>query len=1045
VLAVCRRVLGDAHDAEDAFQATFLVLARKASTIRRQESVGSWLYGVAYRVAGKLRTEMGRRRSLERRAPLRPEVAPTADVTWRELCAVLDEELNRLPEKQRAPLHLCYLEGLTQDEAARQLGWSRGTLKRRLERGRALLRSRLTARGLSLSAGLLAVGMGHGTARAALPAALVAASVRGAVTHTVPPRVLALAEGAVHALASARLKLGAVLLSLTVAVAGAGLLSHQGLTARQAEGGPEPAAAAAEQPPARLDLGGDPLPDGAMVRLGSVRFRHSGLCLAVSPDSKVIASGSYDGRVCLWDTATGKKLRQWDGLVPWMCGLAFSADGKQLVNVVESRPGPGHVVRILEVATGRELRRFETPCFAIRSVAYPGEGRPMLAAAAPLDGKECTVRIHDLDADRELHRMEHPAPLRFLSLASDGRSVLTAAADGIVRRWDTATGKETQSWKLPDVGKGGDYASVALAPDDRTLAVGLPGCTIRLCDAGTLKEVRRLPGYDYAYSLAFTPDGHTLVAGSYEDTLHLWDVATGKEFCPLPGHRAAIGSVALSADGKLVATASQDRTLRLWDAATGKELRRIGGEDQVESLAVAPDGRTLAAACADGKVRLWQSTAVKEFRVLAGHKGAAHAVAFAPDGKTLASAGADRTVRLWDPATGKELRTILSPRGEAIGVTFSPDGRTLAVMAYEAGAGQRGFVAFAGQDQGPIANEARFWSVATGEELPQLSKGMPAARVYTAAFSPASQAIATAGFDGSIRLWDAASGRQRLGFQRDPAQSGPVDVAADTVPENVLGTASTITLTGMSRVDSLIFSPDGRTLATTWGRTVVLWEVATGRPRRQLVGHAGSVGDVVFSADGRRLVSGSSDCTALVWDLTGQSDGSRRAARDSEACWADLAGADARRADDAIRALAASPQSVTFLDKQLRPRVVIDAQRLGRLIADLDDDSFETRTAAGRELEELGRAAAPALRKGLENKPSAEARRRIEALLHQLDEPIPSGERLRGLRAVEALERTQTAEARQVLEALSRGAPEAEVTQEAKAALRRIDREPPSP
>jgi hypothetical protein len=270
-------------------------------------------------------------------------------------------------------------------------------------------------------------------------------------------------------------------------------------------------------------------------------------------------------------------------------------------------------------------------------------------------------------------------------------------------------------------------------------------------------------------------------------------------------------------------------------------------------------------------------------------------------------------------------------------------------------------------------------------------------------------------------------------------------VPADTLLGGVLGITNTITLTGQSRVNNLVFSPDGRTLATNWGRAVVLWEVATGKPRRQLVGHLGGVGDVAFSADGRRLVSGSSDCTALVWDLTGQSGGDRRPARDPEACWADLAGADARKADAAIRALAGLPQSVAFLDKQLRTRAVIDAQRIGRLIADLDDDSFEARTAAGRGLEELGRAAEPALRKALEGRPSAEARRRIEGLLHQLDEPIPSGERLRGLRAVEALQRIQTPEARQLLEVLASGTPEAEVTQEAKAALRRLDRQTSSP
>src|SRR5262249_38360606 len=155
VLRVCRRVLHQEQDVEDAFQVTFLVLAREARTIRKQGSLASWLHGVAYRAALKARAGAGRRRERAAEGAARPAALPD-EVCWKELRAVLDEELARLPERLRAPLVLCYLEGLTQDEAAQHLGQSKSTCRRNLERGRELLGSRLARRGVTLSAALFA-------------------------------------------------------------------------------------------------------------------------------------------------------------------------------------------------------------------------------------------------------------------------------------------------------------------------------------------------------------------------------------------------------------------------------------------------------------------------------------------------------------------------------------------------------------------------------------------------------------------------------------------------------------------------------------------------------------------------------------------------------------------------------------------------------------------------------------------------------------------------------------------------------------------------
>ncbi len=317
VWGVCRRVLHNWHDAEDAFQATFLVLARKAGSIRKQESVGSWLYQVAYHAALKARAQTAsqkppplpsRKLGMWHGCDSRGSRAdPLDELTGRELLAVLDSELVRLPERCRAPLVLCYLESQTCDQAARQLGWSLRTLKRRLEQGKKLLGARLARRGLALSTGLLAAALAPSAATATVPAVLVGATVRAALAvaagkaasaGAVTASVAALAESALRAMAVSKLKIGtALVLAVSVLTTGAGVLVHQAVAGKLTD----PSQAEATQPPVK--------------RTNATERPKTGLLAAAAADKRERTAAQAEGK---------EKMT--------VVGRVLDADGKPVAN-----------------------------------------------------------------------------------------------------------------------------------------------------------------------------------------------------------------------------------------------------------------------------------------------------------------------------------------------------------------------------------------------------------------------------------------------------------------------------------------------------------------------------------------------------------------------------------------------------------------------------------------------------------------------------------------------------------------------------------------
>jgi WD40 repeat protein len=598
--------------------------------------------------------------------------------------------------------------------------------------------------------------------------------------------------------------------------------------------------------------------------------------------------------------------------------------------------------------------------------------------------------------------------------------------------WDVATGERLHRLACPH----GAGAVLRYSPDGKRLVSGTEDGALQFWDAATGKRIGQCRGpQELLTAIAFTEGDKILAAAASRHRVVLWEAPSGRVLTPRGGHDAPVTSLAFSRDGKTV-WSSDGVAVRRWDLGTGKEAVRVEPQIAVERFTpgaspclLSPDGRWLAWEFGIGRLLLAEADSGERVAELQGYtdeKGA-HA-AFAPDGSAVAAV--ERTardgdsdwlvMRVWDLSTWEERRTIRTPGTKKDGylslgragnaLALSPEGKMLALGLWSGG--------------GNEPSQTFLWDVADGKQIAELPGDAAAGPM---AFSPDGSLLATVCGDGAVRLWDTANGKEvrSLGGEKDRVSL------------------------------ALVFSPDGRTLAVAgYGHddkpgSVRLWELASGKVRAEFAGHGSAVLSLAFSPDGRTLATGGADTTVLLWDLTGRTELGARSrekptAEELASLWSDLDG-DARKAHRAMARLAAAPtEALALLQKELKraPGEPLTDREVARLIADLDDDSFDRREKASRALEQAGRRVRPTLLQALEGKPGAEAKRRLHELLEAISIVLPTADEVRPLRGVELLERLGTPGARRLLQALADGNADARLTADARAALRRLPREP---
>ncbi len=531
--------------------------------------------------------------------------------------------------------------------------------------------------------------------------------------------------------------------------------------------------------------------------------------VAFSPDGTLIASGSEDHLVRVWQPATGRFVRRLDGHSSAVTAVAFSPDGSVIASASNDR-----TVRLWDVRSGHLLRTLQGHVYHVYAIAFDPRRRWLATASW-----DRTIQLWDTTSGDLVKKLRgHAAAIRAIDFSPDGKLLASASDDETVRLWNTDTGKEVKVL----AGHAGPVNAVRFRPDGEWVFSGSTDHTVRMWSLPDGAIVRKLGDCGApVLSLAVSANGQILGGACGAGGSVLWDVGTGTEIRRGRERKAETRAIAFSPDGRRVATGAADASILVEDVATGRALVSLSANvAHLEAVALSPDGGMLATAARDGRVGIWQNAGDHKMlsRVLVGGQGPLRTLAFSPDGKSLATGGDERTVALWDLATGGAERKLGRHEGAVNAVAFMPDGQT---------------IASAGDDA-----TVRLWDLKK-DAAAKVLKGHRAP-VQALAVSPDGKMVASASDDETVRVWETASGRGLavLGSHRGP-------------------------------VTSVAFSSDGKFLITgSQDRTIDVWLPAKGKLQRSLRKEL-PAGVLALAASSERIAAASSDGVLSLWEIGG--------------------------------------------------------------------------------------------------------------------------------------------------------------------------------
>jgi WD40 repeat protein len=886
-------------------------------------------------------------------------------------------------------------------------------------------------------------------------------------------------------------------------------------------------APAQTQPKPRVDAFGDPLPDGAVGRLGGTRFRHGGRkLLGYSVDGKFLV---FDGRgaLALMDLESGKitKVARYQDEAKLSSGLRFreftgpvlSGDGKVLVYADDG----DQAFVVVDAVAVKETKRIKRETLINQQVQVDRIGYQLshdgkVLVIFPSDFGNSTLAWADTTTGQKLGSADGPqgARWRWAQVSHDGKQIVALSdggqPPGKLHVFETVGGKTVRALA---VDRSFDFYFL-LRDDNKTLVGWSAGnnggpnqgdrALYDYSDDKQLKEVRKFtgnvggdPNRGFGTAAALSPDGKDLFIRSGTHVTH-FKVEDGKQVQALEvgqadedrfSGRPSSHPPILSRDGKQVAV-TNSKTVAVYSVAGGTSLTPATSGGAVFLVRFAPDGKTIITSTQTHNNWIWDVKEAKPVRKLdaapntggGGFGGGIFTslfgeLALSSDGKYLALGTEGRGVNVWDTTTGKHLHQLGGQGMDFGGGDRAPSGFAFAPQGH--------LLATAGGD-GMI----RLWDAVSGKELrswawhKNLGKndGRNESAMLALAFTRDGKTLAGAGFTSLgdrdagtlLVLWEAATGRERLRLRTTFDLGGARDDFAIIVlvldqfamsmkfsPDGktlFMGTFTNLHLidtvkgkdirTFSSRLclaRSATYSKDGKYLFLgRYDGGIRVLEAATGNVIREVPGHDEPVFTLSLSPDGKTLASGSADATVLLWDVAEITrpvsvTPAKLTAADLDGLWQDLADPNGERAYAAINRLAASPaEAAAFLKGKLKPVPPIDPAVLERLFTDLNSVKFKERDRAMAELDKLGDLALGELQKRLAANPTLEMRQRMEKLLGKLLGPVTSPEMLRAFGAIEALEKMGTPDALAVLESIAQGAPGHRITEDGRAAAKRV-------